>query len=148
MPVFDFTNAPAERAAAECTYESFRTNESHPDAAHPILLLDNHGRTFRHHSCGVFTNPAKRTSFEFQEENGTFSADILRIDARFTGLLKWLGESYQCPPVGRKPVRGLRRLQDPRDRLRRRHQAVGGGWFFTVYDRASAGQRCAGGGSR
>ena len=94
MPVFDFTNAPAERAAAECTYESFRTNEPHPDAAHPILLLDNHGRTFRHHSCGVFTNPAKRTSFEFQEENGTFSADILRIDARFTGLLKWLGENH------------------------------------------------------
>ena len=38
----------------------------------------------------MFTNPEKRTSFEFQEEDGTFSADILKIDSRFVSLLKWL----------------------------------------------------------
>ena len=30
-----------------------------------------------HHSCGVFTNPAKHTAFEFEEEDGIISADIL-----------------------------------------------------------------------
>lgn len=94
MPVFDFSGAPADRAQAVCTYETFQTNNDEPDAAAPILLLDNRSRAWKHHSCGVFTNPLKRTSFEFQEEDGTFGADILRIDARFTGLLRWLGENH------------------------------------------------------
>ena len=94
MPVFDFTNAPADKKQAECTYETVRSNEAQPTAEQPIMLLDNTARAWKHHSCGVFTNPAKRTSFEFQEEDGAFSADILRIDARFTGLLKWLGENH------------------------------------------------------
>ena len=34
-----------------------------------------------------------RTSFEFNEEDGTVSADILQVDARFVSLLKWLGEN-------------------------------------------------------
>ena len=45
-------------------------------------------------SCGIFTNPSKRTSFEFKEEEETFIADILQIDARFVSLLKWLGENH------------------------------------------------------
>ena len=36
----------------------------------------------------------KRTAFEFEEEDGTVSADILQIDARFVSLLKWLGENH------------------------------------------------------
>ncbi len=43
---------------------------------------------------GVFTNPIKKTSFEFDEEDGTVSADILQIDARFVSLIKWLGENH------------------------------------------------------
>ena len=42
----------------------------------------------------MFTNPVKRTTFEFHEEDGTISADILKIDARFVSLLKWLGENH------------------------------------------------------
>ena len=41
-----------------------------------------------------FTNPIKKTSFEFDEEDGTVSADILQIDARFVSLIKWLGENH------------------------------------------------------
>ena len=43
---------------------------------------------------GIFTNPIRRTSFEFKEDGGSLSADILRIDARFISLLKWLGENH------------------------------------------------------
>ena len=42
----------------------------------------------------MFTNPIKKTSFEFNEEDGTVSADILKIDSRFVSLLKWLGENH------------------------------------------------------
>lgn len=94
MPVFDFTNVPKEKAEAVCTYETFRSSEECPTAEKPLLVLDNAGRVWKHHSCGVFTNPLRRTSFEFQEEDGTHSADILRIDARFVGLLRWLGENH------------------------------------------------------
>ena len=55
---------------------------------------DNTKRQWQHHVCGMFTNPVKRTSFEFQEEDGEFSADILKIDSRFVSLLKWLGENH------------------------------------------------------
>ncbi len=55
-------------------------------------MLANSVRQWDHHSCGVFTNPAKQTAFEFKEEDGKFNADILLIDARFVSLIKWLGE--------------------------------------------------------
>lgn len=45
-------------------------------------------------SCGVFTNPAKHTAFEFEEEDGIVSANILQIDSRFVSLIKWLGENH------------------------------------------------------
>ena len=32
--------------------------------------------------------------FEFKGETGTVQADILKIDARFVSLLKWLGENH------------------------------------------------------
>jgi len=94
MPVFDFSGTPADKKNAICTYTTFRTNESCPTPDRPILLLDNRERAWSHHSCGMFTNPIKRTSFEFKEEDGTFSADILELDARFVSLLKWLGENH------------------------------------------------------
>ena len=35
-----------------------------------------------------------KTAFEFNEEDGTVSANILKIDSRFVSLLKWLGENH------------------------------------------------------
>ena len=94
MPVFDFSNSPEKAQVSECTYTVFRTNSSDVSPEQPILILDNQGKNLKHHSCGVFTNPIKRTSFEFKEEDGTFSADIISIDSRFVSLLKWLGENH------------------------------------------------------
>ena len=94
MPVFDFKNTPDKNRPAECTYEIFKSNESEPTADKPIMILDNSVRQWKHHSRGVFTNPIKRTTFEFEEEDGTVSADILKIDARFINLLKWLGQNH------------------------------------------------------
>lgn len=94
MPVFDF-NDPADRKnEAVCTYTTFRSNESRPSAERPLLLLDNGKRPWKHHSCGVFTNPVKRTAFEFAEEDGVVSADIVRVDSRFVSLFRWLGENH------------------------------------------------------
>ena len=94
MPVFDFSAAPEDSKQPECTYTTFQSNEETATPEKPILILDNAKRQWQHHSCGMFTNPVKRTSFEFQEEDGTFSADILKIDSRFVSLLKWLGENH------------------------------------------------------
>lgn len=73
---------------------TFRSDAGEATPEQPILLLDNHSRQWKHHSIGVFTNPVKRSSFEFEEEDGKFSADILEIDARFVSLLRWLGENH------------------------------------------------------
>ena len=94
MPVFDFNDISDERNHAECTYTTFRSDAGEATPEQPILLLDNHSRQWKHHSIGVFTNPVKRSSFEFEEEDGKFSADILEIDARFVSLLRWLGENH------------------------------------------------------
>jgi ATP-dependent Lon protease len=59
-----------------------------------MMVLSNREKEWKHHSVGVFTNPVKRTSFEFDEKDGTVSADILRIDARFVSLLQWLCENH------------------------------------------------------
>lgn len=93
MPVFDFKNPPETEKVSECTYTVLRTNESEASPEHPILVLDNGRAGLKHHSCGVFTNPAKRTAFEFKGEEENMSADILQLDARFVSLLKWLGEN-------------------------------------------------------
>ena len=94
MPVFDFNSTPDEKKPAECTYTVIRSNENEATIEKPMMILDNKTCKWEHHSCGVFTNPIKRTSFEFQQEDGTVSADILKIDARFVSLLKWLGENH------------------------------------------------------
>ena len=93
MPVFDFSGTSASKAEAKCTYTTFQSDNAHPSAQNPIMVLDNKERQWKHHSCGVFTNPVNRTAFEFKEEDGTYTADVLKIDARFTSLLKWLGDS-------------------------------------------------------
>ncbi|MCD7954532.1 MAG: AAA family ATPase [Lachnospiraceae bacterium] len=95
MPVFDFSGIPQKREqAAECTYTIVRSNAPSASAERPILVLDNSRRQWKHHSNGIFSKPDQRTAFEFDEEGGTESADILQIDARFVSLLRWLGESH------------------------------------------------------
>lgn len=92
MPVFDFNGSPDTGAEPVCTYKIFRTSSSEPSPQKPILVIDNSARQWEHHSCGVFTNPNKRTAFEFTQEGAGMSADIKSLDARFVSLLRWLGE--------------------------------------------------------
>ena len=96
MPVFDFSCASDKKTGvqSECTYTTFQSNEKETSPEKPIMILDNSSRQWKHHSCGIFTNPIKRTSFEFKEDDGVFSADIISIDSRFVSLLKWLGENH------------------------------------------------------
>lgn len=94
MAVFDFSETSDVKHTAECTYTTFHSNEAQATPEQPILVLDNSKRAWKHHSCGKFTNPIKRTAFEFQEEDGIVSTDILKIDSRFVSLLKWLGENH------------------------------------------------------
>ena len=70
MPVFDFNDEPKEeKKAPECTYTVIRSNETEASPEHPILVLDNSSRKWEHHSWGVFTNPIRKTAFEFQVED-------------------------------------------------------------------------------
>ena len=94
MPVFDFKESPVDKKDAVCTYKTFKSTNSLPSADCPLMTLDNKNATWNHHSTGVFTNPIKRTSFEFEREDGVVSSDIITIDSRFTNLLKWLGENH------------------------------------------------------
>ena len=94
MPVFDFSGSTDKKQESICTYTSFRSEETEATWERPMHILDNAKRQWKHQSCGIFTNQAKRTSFEFKEEDGTFEADILRVDARFISLLRWLGENH------------------------------------------------------
>lgn len=94
MPVFDFKNTTTDKKVAECTYTTFHSNENTPSPENPILLIDNSEQKWEHNSYGIFTNPVKRTTFEFKENGGTISADILKIDSRFVSLLRWLGENH------------------------------------------------------
>ena len=94
MPVFDFSETPDKKNYSECTYTTFPSNEDTASPEHPMIVLDNSKRQWKHHSCGVFTNQSQRTAFEFDEEDGTVSADILKVDARFVSLLRWLGKNH------------------------------------------------------
>lgn len=94
MPVFDFSGADIKKEEVVCTYTTFASNERETSAEKPILVLDHSKREWKHHSIGVFANQNKSTSFEFKEEDGAISADILRVDSRFVSLLKWLGENH------------------------------------------------------
>ena len=94
MPVFDFKNSPEEKKASVCTYTVFQSSESVPSSEKPIMRIDNRQQHWKTDSLGVFTNPVKRTAFEFKEDSGVISADILEIDARFVSLLQWLGENH------------------------------------------------------
>ena len=96
MRVFDFSNKTEEKINPECTYTTFRSNEEVSTPEHPILILDNKEKEHDHHSSGFFTNPTKRTAFEFksEESNESYTADILKVDSRFVSLVRWLGDNH------------------------------------------------------
>ena len=95
MPVFDFTNTPNENSEEfVCTYTTFHSNERTATPEKPILVLDNSERKWEHYSCGFFTNQSRKTAFEFKEKDGSTSADILQLDARFVYLIKWHGKNH------------------------------------------------------
>ncbi len=95
MPVFDFSESTDNKNQAICTYTTFTSNAPSATVDRPIMIIDNHDRQWAHHSNGTFTNPIKRSSFEFScEGEGIIAADIIEIDSRFTALLKWLGENH------------------------------------------------------
>ena len=91
-------------------------------------MLDNSERQWIHHALGVFTNPAKRTAFEFKENGKTFSADILKIDSRFVSLIKWLGENHISVRLSGK------NLEDGYAVYRIRETAFGGGTKLSAAD--------------
>lgn len=94
MPVFDFKDSGESKKASICTYTLFRTASSEASEANPIMVLANNDKKLKHHTAGLFVNPIKRTCFDYSDDEGNYSSDIIRIDARFTSLLKWLGENH------------------------------------------------------
>ena len=94
MAVFDFQHTADEgkEEGPVCTYEIFSSNAHEASPEKPMLVLDNSRKEWKHHSSGMFTNPDKRTTFEFKGEDEKAEADILKVDARFVSLLRWLGE--------------------------------------------------------
>ena len=94
MAVFDFSSTPDKGTEFVCTYTTFSSNERSASVEKPILVLDNKKRKWNHHSCGVFSNQSKQTTFEFKEADGVWPANILQVDSRFVYLLKWLGKNH------------------------------------------------------
>lgn len=94
MPVFDFSNTPGEKKEVICTYTTFLSSAKEKTPEEPILVLANKEKKHPHHATGLFTNQTKQTAFEFKENGETYVADILKVDARFVNLIKWLGENH------------------------------------------------------
>ena len=92
MPVFDFKNA-SNSSTFECTYTTFNSDNNVATPEYPIFVLDNKEHKWETTSVGMFANPYKKTAFEFQTEEGNILSNILKVDARFTALIKWLGEN-------------------------------------------------------
>lgn len=94
MPVFDFKDTPDSNTAAVCTYTTFKSYENETSKEHPILIINDKDGKLKHHSNGMFINPIKRTSFEYHDDGEKVWLDIIKVDSRFTSLLKWLGENH------------------------------------------------------
>lgn len=99
------------------------------------MILDHSRQEWKHHSNGTFLNQNTQTAFDFDVDGMSINADILRVDARFVSLLKWLGENHiqvQLSGINTNEGYAVYRI---------REMAFGGGtklccggWFFTVYD--------------
>ena len=94
MPVFDFNNDKKEAVHAEKTYELFYTDNKFADKDHPIMILDNSSGILAHHSHGIFQSPTAGTAFTEGDSKNGETCNILRVDARFEDLVKWLGDNH------------------------------------------------------
>ena len=92
MPVFDFNKQKEEKVNAEKSYELVYSSERESNASNPIMILEDKGGILKHHSDGMFEAPTKGTAFAYDNEEKT-SHDILKLDARFENLVKWLGDN-------------------------------------------------------
>ena len=98
MPVFDFSNMQAKKEPVRCTYAMVYSDNDHASPENPILVIDNQKREWKHHSFGIFANPNKQTTFEFEEEDGlaniiftfSFLVKMLKRDMLFTKFRKFL----------------------------------------------------------
>lgn len=95
MAVFDFnSDEKSIDNKKESTYEIFRSNKREASAEEPILVLRNSNRNWPKQAGGMFANPMKADAFDFNMDGEISRADILKVDARFVNLLKWLGENH------------------------------------------------------
>jgi ATP-dependent Lon protease len=98
--VFDFKSDIADHNGkgglpeSVVTYSEIVSEVQKADALHPLLVLQDEEGILEHHQNGIFTNPHRRTSFEFETDEGSKAADIIRIDSRFIRLVGWLGENH------------------------------------------------------
>ena len=77
-----------------CTWSEMRSDAGELSPKSPMLVLDNTKGKLLHHTTGIFANPeVTRTTFDFVSGPETITADILKIDARFTGLITWIGKN-------------------------------------------------------
>ena len=76
------------------TYTVERSDSHHADENHPILILEDMPHVLPHHQNGAFTNPDRRSSFEYTAGGRLHSCDILMLDRRFIRLVQWLGKSH------------------------------------------------------
>ena len=89
MPVFDFNSAPEDKKEVQCTYTTFCSNEDHATPECPILVLDNQNRTVGSSflRC-IYQSRISRLHLSLKKKDGTCSANILKVDARFVSLIK------------------------------------------------------------
>lgn len=138
MPVFDFKNA-SNSSTFECTYTTFNSDNNKATKEHPILVLDNEQRKWENNSVGMFANPYKKTAFEFQMEDANILSNILRVDARFTALIKWLGENrIKVKLTGENTEEGYAVYAIPGNSIQQQSEALIRGWLSSVYDRKTA----------
>ncbi len=129
-----------------CTYTAFSSSEPEASPDRPLLLLDNREKEWKHHSCGFFASPTRRTTFNFDDDNGKISADILQVDARFVSLIRWLGDNHIKVRLSGKNTDegyGVYKIRELTHGAGTKLSASDG--FFAVYDRQAAGQCPTGG---
>lgn len=95
MAVFDFNSEEKSvESKKEIGYEIFRSNKREASVEEPILVLSNESGDWPKQAGGMFANPMKADAFDFNIDGEISRAEILKVDARFVNLLKWLGENH------------------------------------------------------
>lgn len=85
-------------------YEVIYQDSHEADKTHPIMILADPHHVMLHHQVGAFTDPTRRTAFEFVFSGKAASSQILQIDRRFIKLLKWLGQGHIAVKLSGYPL--------------------------------------------